>query len=469
MRRFVERGTFWVVAVLAIALIGLTPRQAFSEWSIGEPIVTFWGGHDLSYVVADRDVRGGYNLDWASSMVEVGLAEKFGLRSRLRSDHNLGSLLTPETMDSPVKIAELDALIAEYKTYSSAYAYYITDEPTSKADIDSWAPLITYLQQEDPDRVSIVSMGAPSWVETTQNGGEPGIFQHYIDTLNPKLLFYNFYSLIKAYGLGLEDANGPPYDEADYLSNLQFVAGLAKANDIPFMNGVQAIVWEDHWRLPNEDELRFLVYSTLTYGAQGISYFNYYQNNIPEAEGGIQFNPDRTPTATYTALQTLNPEFSKVATELQSVKWIGAYLKGYHPQSLPPDTEVLPAASPFDIASVTNTLLYQTGDPLQEVLIGLFSPDGTAVGGATYALVENLDYSSFKIYTLTGPGDLSIFDATTGIWTPTGSNQAILNLPKGGGVLVRLTVGAVGAVPEPSTLALLALALGVVSLRRSRS
>ena len=58
MRRFVERGVFWAVAVLAIALVGLTPRQAFSEWTIGEPIVTFWGGHDLSYVVADRDVRG---------------------------------------------------------------------------------------------------------------------------------------------------------------------------------------------------------------------------------------------------------------------------------------------------------------------------------------------------------------------------------------------------------------------------
>jgi len=464
MRSFVERGMCSAVAVLAIALVGLTPRQAFSEWSVGEPIVTYWGDHDQSYVTGDRSVRGGYNLNWASNMAEVGLADKFGLRTRLRGDYNgsvsLGGLLEPDTLDDPVRKAALDDLIAEYKTHPSAYAYYITDEPTSKA----------YLQQEDPDRVNIIEMGAPSWVEKTQFGGEPGIWQHYIDVLHPKLLMYDYFNLEKRDpATGVLDKDGDPHDEADYLSNLQFVAGLAKANNIPFMNAVQAIVWEDHWRLPTQDEMYFLVYSTLAYGAQGISYFNYYQNNIPEAEGGIQFNPDGTPTAIYTTLQTLNPEFSKVATELQSVKWIGAYLKGYHPQSLPPDTEVLPAASPFDIASVTNTLGYQWGDPLQEVLIGLFSPDGTTVGGATVALVENLNYSSFKIYTLTGPGDLSIFDATTGLWTPTGSNQAILNLHPGRGVLVRLTEAAASTVPEPSTLALLALALGVVSLRRSRS
>ena len=361
-------------------------------------------------------------------------------------------------------------MIAEYKTHPSAYAYYITDEPRSKAEIDTWIPLVAYLQQEDPDRVNIIEMGAPSWVEKTQFGGEPGIWQHYIDVLNPKLLMYDFFNFEKRDPItGVLDANGEPHDEAEYLSNLGFVAGLAKANNIPFMNAVQAIVWEDHWRLPTGDQMRFLVYTTLAYGAQGISYFNYYQNDIPEAAGGIQFNPDRTPTSIYTALQTLNPEFSKVATELQSVKWIGAYLKGYHPPALPPDTEVLPVDSPFDIASVTNTLGYQWGAPLQEVLIGLFSPDGTEVSGATYALVENLDYSSHKVYTLAGPGNLSVFDATTGIWTPTGSNQAILSLRPGGGVLVRLTAGAVGAVPEPSTLALLALALGVVSLRKSRS
>ena len=124
MRSFVERGMCSAVAVLAIALVGLTPRQAFSEWSVGEPIVTYWGDHDQSYVTGDRSVRGGYNLNWASNMAEVGLADKFGLRTRLRADYNgsvsLGGLLEPDTLDDPVRKAALDDLIAEYKTHPTA-------------------------------------------------------------------------------------------------------------------------------------------------------------------------------------------------------------------------------------------------------------------------------------------------------------------------------------------------------------
>ena len=58
---------------------------------------------------------------------------------------------------------------------------------------------------------------------------------------------------------------------------------------------------------------------------------------------------------------------------------------------------------------------------------------------ATFAMVENLDYSVGETYTVTGPGNLSVFDATTGRWTAKFSNQVTLNLLPGGGMLVGLT------------------------------
>ena len=61
MTRFIERGILWAAVVLAIALVGLTPRGAFSAWTVGTPIVTFWGGHPLTEEILQRDVAGGYN------------------------------------------------------------------------------------------------------------------------------------------------------------------------------------------------------------------------------------------------------------------------------------------------------------------------------------------------------------------------------------------------------------------------
>jgi hypothetical protein len=76
---------------------------------------------------------------------------------------------------------------------------------------------------------------------------------------------------------------------------------------------------------------------------------------------------------------------------------------------------------------------------LQGVLFGLFDKDGTTVADATLALVENLDYSNSKTYLVTGPGNLSVFNADTGVWTAMGQSSVTLNLLPGGGELVGLT------------------------------
>ena len=415
------------IVLLLLPLAIVTPRQAFSAWEMGAPIITYWGSHPLTEETAQRAVAGGYNFVSVHSWEELDLAEQYGLRARLRSDYYLGNLLWPESLDGGARQAQLDALIDQYKTHPAAYAYFINMvEPKTRAEIDSWAPLIAYLRERDPDRLNYVLMGAPSWAGNS-------LWQHYIRTVNPQMIYYDWYNLFEG------------FDDQNYLANLTRVANFSKLYEIPFINEVQACIWVPDpttWRLPNENELRFLVYSTLAYGARGISYFNYYTDldgTSAPGTGGIQFNPDGTPTEVYTALATLNPQFEKVAEQLQPFQWIGTYLKGYTSTAMPPWTEQLPSTSPFDIAGVSNTMVYNTGDALKGVLFGLFDTDGAEAGDATAVLVANLDYSLGKTYTLTGPGNLSVFDATTGVWTATGGNQAILNLPPGGGILVSLT------------------------------
>ena len=81
-------------------------------------------------------------------------------------------------------------------------------------------------------------------------------------------------------------------------------------------------------------------------------------------------------------------------------------------------------------------MTYNDGDPLKGVLFGLFDKNGTALADATFAMIVNLDYTASETYTVTGPGNLSVFDADTGLWTATGHNYATLNLDPGGGILV---------------------------------
>ena len=147
----------------------------------------------------------------------------------------------------------------------------------------------------------------------------------------------------------------------------------------------------------------------------------------PDHQGGI-VRADGTPAAIYDVLKATNREFVKVAEQCQSLKWIGAYLKGYRPGALPPGTAVLPNNSPFDIRAVSNTDTYKDGDKLKGVLFGLFGAKGVSPADATLVLLTNLDYAAGRTYTVTGPGNLSVFDAATGKWTATGRTDAAFSL-----------------------------------------
>ena len=265
----------------------------------------------------------------------------------------------------------------------------------------------------------------------------------YVNTVSPSLISYDHYTFMAT------------YDDSQYLQNLGLVANAAKQANVPFMNVVQACTWDNTFRLPNANQMRYQVYTTLAYGAQSICYFDYSSdpNGNPNS-GGVKPAADGTPSPIYTTLQTLNPEFVKIASQFQHLKWIGTYLKGYRTGAMPPGTTALPGTgSPFSISNVTN-ISYRDGAPLQGVLLGFFDSDGTALSDATVALVTNLNYSAQKTCRVTGPGNLSLFDATTGVWIPQGHNYVDLTLAPGGGALVGLTSVA-SLIPEPGSIVVL--------------
>ena len=184
-------------------------------------------------------------------------------------------------------------------------------------------------------------------------------------------------------------------------------------------------------RVPTPDEMRFLVYTTLAYGAQGISYYVYCW---PGHTGGIA-NPDGTPTPIYAALKTLNRDFVAIASQLRLLRSIGVY----HAGMLPPGSRPLPANAGFQFDPPISTMEYRAKEPARGLLLGTFGapPKKGRALKATHAVVVNLDYNTETVVGIQGGGRLEVFNPTTAEWTAAKTKRVELHLAPGGGKLVR--------------------------------
>ena len=215
-------------------------------------------------------------------------------------------------------------------------------------------------------------------------------------------------------------------DSPDYFLNLALVRRAAQDARVPFLNIVQACTWAPAaMRVPGPDELRYLVYTTLAYGGQGISYFVY---RTSEMTGGMAL-PDGKPTPLYDAAKSLNREFVAIAKELQSLRSLGVYHAGMSPPGSVPLTAKMPLRFDPPVASMP----YHPPERVRGFLLGYFG----AGDKPSHAVVVNLDYKTPATVALIGPGRLEAFDAKAGTWAA-GGGRLELRLPPGGGKLVRV-------------------------------
>jgi hypothetical protein len=414
--------------VLAIVFGGPASRQAFSEWTIGKPIVTYFAGPALTDANAQQMAQGGWNLVWANSQAQLNAAQARGLRAMWTGS------LDNTTVNSILN-------------HPALYSYYVTDEP-SAARFTELTATVSRLRALDPNHVAYINLYptyAPTWALGTNDNPIDYLtyLKRYISTVHPSLLSYDNYNFFAA-------SDGP-----EYFKNLAIISHTAKQAGIPFMNIVQSSSWESGVRVPTGNELRYLYYTSLAYGAQGISDFVYYS---PGITGGMAL-PNGVPAPLYGTARSINPQFAAIAQQLQSMHHIGAY----HLGDLPPgfgttdgsSPSRLPGNSPFKLSPGIANTTYRTDQPVRGAVLGLFGPDDL-LADATCTLAVNLSYSSILNTRVTGPGgNLSVFDPATGRWIAQGHPYADVSLEPGGGALVGLT----SVVPEPSPLVLLSTGL----------
>lgn len=415
-----------LLAALALIATLTVPGQAAEAWKVGTPIVSYWAGPgypnggDLTDAAAKQLTEGGWNLVWCRER-ELDVAHRHGLRGLLTAD-----TLTHTSLDHADKHAELDGVIERVRKHPAFYAYHLFDEPPAE-HFPGLARIVGYLREKDRAHLSYINL-LPTYANNKQLGTQGAKVEAYtehlrqfVDVVKPALLSYDHYQFTNA------------GDTPDYFLNLALMRQRASASKLPFMNIVQAASWgptdlaSPHSpRVPTPDEMRFLVYTTLAYGAQGIAYYVYC---FPGHQGGIAL-PDGTPTPLYHALKTLNREFVAIATELQPLLCRGVC----HAGMMPPGAVPLPEHTSFTFDPPIPAVPYKANARVEGMLLSRF---GNAEA-SSHAVVVNLDYKTARTVTLAGPVPLETFDAATGQWSPAGGQRVELKLPGGGGKLVRV-------------------------------
>jgi len=419
---FVQAGKMLAAVTLSLSSVAYSDNAKTGvpqHWQMKTPITTYFAGPPMTDSVAQQMSDGGFNLVWNP---EKGLAtaEKHGLRVMLQ-DNLLSPRRSPHVLDDPVKRPQLDALIARVKNNPLFYGYYIIDEPSADS-FPELGKLVAYLHEHDPGRLGYINL-LPIYANNKQLGVQGDVvaaykeyLRQYIEIVKPDLLSYDHYS----FGI-----NG---DTNQYFLNLSLIRQAALDAHIPFMSIVQACRFSENVRTPNADELRWLNYTSLAYGSQGISYFVYSVNSFYQKfkeNPGQMMAPDGTPTPQYEAAKQLNPQFVAIASQLQHLRSLGAYHVGKKYLG----AQELPKDAPFHLDFTGNNHM-----PADGMLLGYF---GNA-DKPTHVLVVNLDYNNPVTATVDGPGKLSVFDATKSTWKQSSDSQVTLNLPSGGGILVRV-------------------------------
>lgn len=397
-----------MIGLLMVAVVASAARaeDAGKAWSVGEPIVTYWAGPPMSDATCKQMVDGGFNVVWCNEK-DLDLLQKHQLRGMLHDP-----LLAPVTVEDAGQRAKLDALVDRVKGHPAMYAYFVTDEP-SAAQFAGLGKLFAHLRGRDAAHLAYVNL-FPTYATNDQlgvTGDREAAYREYlkrfVDVVRPGLISYDNYQFyIKG-------------DGKEYFRNLSMVRRAASDAGVPFLNIVQAAAWAPDVRVPNADETRYLAYTTLAYGASGISYYVYY---APGHRGGIAAE-DGTPTPIYGTLKTLNREFVAIGKELAGLRSLGVY----HTALKEPGCAAVPADLGFSVSAK---------EPRPRgLLVGTFAArDG---GRASAAMVVNLDYKAGVEVTVGGAAE--VFDATAGKWAAAEGGKVEVKLAPGEGRLVRVS------------------------------
>lgn len=308
-------------------------------------------------------------------------------------------------VDAAAARKQLTDLIAEVRNHPAVYGYYLRDEP-SASFFPGLATVSEIIRELHPGAWPYVNL-FPNYANARQLGSRTydEYVRKFIEVCAPPILSYDHYTTLEGGGMGDK-----------YFANLESVRRVALKHNLPFWQIVLAVGCLGY-REPTPTDLRFEAYTSLAYGARGLTYFKYFTPAVGNFRNGPidQFGNE---SPTWSALRQVNLQIGQLGPTLLQLKSD----RVYHFGDVPPGC----------IGPGEMSLVKAVGEPM---LVG----DFTHADGSRYVMIVN---KSFVKSTFCGPqfrepqSALMMISAYTGQPIPYEGEQ--MWLAPGQGVLLQL-------------------------------
>jgi hypothetical protein len=228
--------------------------------------------------------------------------------------------------------------------YDNNVGFQLWDEPQEK-DLDIVAKRVKSLNERNPSRMVFVNLDCTF--------ADPIKLENYISKVQPPVISFDFYPLFT------NNRNRT----LDYYKFCEIFRRAAQRRNIPWWAYVQCARQLPKWaaREPSESDLRWQIYSLLTYGSKGILYFYFF--NAPHFQGGL-VDENGKPSGRYNEVRKINEEIismEKVLVTLESidVKHVGVLQPFWCASMFKPNKLILKASA--DNALIGTFLNTQNG------------------------------------------------------------------------------------------------------------
>lgn len=255
-----------LVSVSVVPANSEAPRDAPPELDPKDFAIMPWGGPWGDVKIDEATLwelkQCGFNLAGFVPPDKVDVAKAVGLKCFVSDPSAIGtreaSVLTEEQIDQRVK-----ALVERVGDNDAVMGYFVCDEPWAHAypELGMWTAAY---KKYAPGKIAYYNLLCKSCVRHS--------YQEYLDMfveiVKPAFISYDNYSIMD---------DGSLRDT--YYPNLEDIRAAALRHNLPFWH---ITLGNAHFNYaePTDASLRLQVYTSLAYGARGITYFTYFTPTI---------------------------------------------------------------------------------------------------------------------------------------------------------------------------------------------